>query len=103
MLQTVKDELNLRNILFILNYSIGGDVTKTCHEFEIPRLLFYNWRKKFNKGGREGLVRKKPIPLSHPIQLPQTIVDKISVMALPTTRPRQMMAIPQIALTLFSR
>ncbi len=33
--------------------------------------------KKFDEGGREALVRKKPIPLSHPKQLPQGIVDKI--------------------------
>ena len=78
MIQEVKDELMLRKKLFILEFaSATGDVTKTCREFIIPRSSFYDWKNKFDEGGRVGLIRKKPIPLSHPKQLPQEVVDKI--------------------------
>jgi len=78
MIQAVKDEINLRRKLFILKFiRTCKNVKQECIEFGIPRSSYYNWKKKFEEGGREGLIRKKPIPYSHPNQLSQDIVDKI--------------------------
>jgi hypothetical protein len=67
MLQAVKDELNLRRKLSILEIvEATGKIAQTCCEFNVQRSSFYNWKKKFAQGGREALVTKKPIPLSPP-------------------------------------
>ena len=78
MNQEVKDELSLRRKILIIELaSVTGNVSKTCEEFEIPRSSFYSWKKKFDNGGKKELIRKKPIPKSHPKQLPPDVVDKI--------------------------
>ena len=78
MNQEVKDELDLRRKLKILKFiDTFGNVSKECKEFGIARSSFYSWKKKYENGGIEELRRKKPIPKSHPNQLPQDVVDKI--------------------------
>ena len=78
MIQEVKDELAIRRKLMVLEFArVSGNVKKTCREFNVPSSSFYEWKKKFKEGGRESLIRKKPIALSHPNQLPQQVVEKI--------------------------
>jgi len=78
MRKEVKEELRIRRIMVILEYAmLTGNVTETCREFEVPRSSFYNWKKAFDKEGRAGLVRKKPIAGSHPRQLASEVVEKI--------------------------
>jgi len=78
MNQEVKDELALRRKLVILRFiEAHGNVSKECKEFDIPRSSYYNWKKKYESGGIEELQRKKPIPKSHPKQLPADTVCKI--------------------------
>ena len=52
-------------------------VTKACREFKVPRSTFYNWKRAFDKEGKAGLARKKPIARNHPRSLAQDVVDKI--------------------------
>ncbi len=54
-----------------------GSVKKTCRELEVPRSTFYEWKKAYDKEGKAGLARKKPIARSHPGRLSQEAVDKI--------------------------
>ncbi|MFC2084018.1 IS481 family transposase [Bacteroidota bacterium] len=78
MNQEVKDELNFRRKLVILEFAkITGNVTKTCSEFNIPRSSYYNWKNKYDLNGRQGLRRIKPIPKSHPRQLQQDVIEQI--------------------------
>jgi transposase InsO family protein len=64
--------------LAILEYAQGiGSVTEACREFEVPRSTFYEWKNAFEKEGKAGLARKKPIALIHPRQLSKEAVDKI--------------------------
>ena len=78
MNQEVKDELALRRKLLILEFiDSKSNVSKECKEFDIPRSSFYEWKRKYESGGIEELRRKKPIPKSHPNQLPLDVVDKI--------------------------
>jgi transposase InsO family protein len=78
MNQEVKDILNQRRKIFVLEYAKAiRSVTKTCKEFNIPRSSFYDWKKAFEKEGKAGLLRKKPIARNHPRKLNQSVVDKI--------------------------
>jgi transposase len=78
MNQEVKDYINLRKKLFILEYAKAiGNARKACEEFSIPRSSFYDWKKAFAKEGKTGLLRKKPVAKSHPRKLKQSVVDKI--------------------------
>ena len=62
----------------VLEYARGiGNVTKACRAFEVPRSTFYEWKKAFDKEGKAGLARKKPIARNHPRQLSKDAVDKI--------------------------
>ncbi len=78
MNQEVKDILNQQRKIFVLEYAktIGG-VTKACQELSIARSSFYDWKKAYDKEGKTGLLRKKPIARSHPSKLKQSVVDKI--------------------------
>jgi transposase-like protein len=78
MNQEVKDALRFhRKALIVKHILIFGKVKQQCREFEVPSSTYYEWKKKYDKYGREGLIRKKPIPLSHLKQLKQDVIDKI--------------------------
>ena len=78
MQKEVKEAFRVRFKLAILEYAQGvGNVTMACREFEVPRSTFYGWKKAFDKEGKAGLVRKKPIARNHPRKLAQDVVDKI--------------------------
>ena len=66
MKQEVKDELDLRRKLVVLEF-IGAswNISKGWKEFDIPRSSFYSWKKKYDSGGIEELRRKMPIPKSY--------------------------------------
>ena len=78
MNQEVKDILNLRRKLFILEYAKAiGNSAEACREFDIPRSSFYDWKKAYDKDDKPGLIRKKPVSRSHPRALKPVIVEKI--------------------------
>ena len=78
MNQEVKDVLNQRRKLFILEYAETiGNATNACREYNIPRSTFYDWKKAYDKEGNAGLLRKKPVAKSHSRKLKQSVVDKI--------------------------
>ena len=66
MHKEVKEILKIRFKLAVLEFAQGiGSVTKACREFEVPRSTFYEWKKAYNKEGKTGLARKKPIAINH--------------------------------------
>lgn len=78
MLKEVRAELRLRYKIAVLEYArICGNVLETCRDFGVPRSSFYVWKKAYDEGGREGLVRKKPVTLNHPRQLRPEVVEKV--------------------------
>ena len=57
MNKEVKDILNQRRKLFILEYAKAlGSVTKACQEFGIPRSSFYDWEKAYDTEGQSGFL-----------------------------------------------
>ncbi len=77
MHKDAKEELRVRLKLTVLEYAKHYSVTKTCKEFNVPRSSYYRWKQKFDKEGRSGLYRKKPIALTHPRKTSPTVVEKI--------------------------
>jgi transposase-like protein len=78
MNQEVKNILNLRRKLFVLEYAKAiGNAAEACREFDIPRSSFYDWKKAYDKEGQSGLLRKKPIARFHPRALKPSVVEKI--------------------------
>jgi transposase len=58
-------------------FSAGINICDACREFDIPRSSFYDWKKAYDKEGKTGLLRKKPVARSHPRTLKPFVVDKI--------------------------
>ena len=71
--------LRVRRIKFILDFISNSktSVAQELEDFEIPKSTYYNWKKKYELGGKKGLERKKPVARSHPKQLSQDTIDKI--------------------------
>ncbi len=78
MQKEVREAFRVQFKWSVLEYAKGcRTVAKACREFEIPRSTFYGWKKAFDKEGKAGLVRKKPVARNHPRSLAQDVVDKI--------------------------
>ncbi len=54
-----------------------GSNAKACRDFNIPDSSFYEWKKAYEKEGKAGLRRKKPVAYSHPKKIPIPVVKKI--------------------------
>ena len=75
MQKEVKEVLKIRFKFIVLEFAREiGSVTKACREFEVPRSTFYEWKKAFDKEGKAGLARKKPIAQNHPRSLRLQII-----------------------------
>ena len=78
MNKEVKDILYQRRKLMVLDYAKAiGNAAEACRDFDVPHSSFYVWKKAYDKEGKAGLLRKKPIPKSHPKKLKQAVIDKI--------------------------
>ena len=74
----VRDELKYRKKLLVLEYARGiGNNAEACRDFNIPDSSFYEWKKAYEKEGKAGLRRKRPVAYSHPKKTPLQVVEKI--------------------------
>ncbi len=74
-----KDIIAARNKTYLLKYILKSknSVQKECSDFGIPRSTFYEWKKKYEKEGEEGLLRKKPVAHNYPGKIQQAVIDKV--------------------------
>jgi transposase InsO family protein len=75
-MSTNQRELN-RRLRILKHARESGNIAQTCRYFGIGRSTFYEWRARFDKGGLEGLEKKKPIGKRWPNQLSDETVEKI--------------------------
>lgn len=54
-----------------------GNITQVCRERGISRPRFYEYKRRFQKYGFEGLRDLPPIPKSHPATTPQAVVERL--------------------------
>jgi len=74
----VQDELRFRKKLAVLEYAREcGNNIKAWREFEVPKSTFYLWKKAYEREGRAGLRRKKPVAYTHPKRIPPQVVEKV--------------------------
>lgn len=59
-----------------------GNVSEACRRRGVDRTQFYEYRKRFETFGLEGLVDLPPIPKSHPQTTPVEMVEHICDLAL---------------------
>ena len=72
-----KEELRVRFKHTVLQIAAEFGVRKTCHEFDVPRSTFYEWKSRYDSEGRAGLYRRKPIAFTHPRKTGPRTVEKI--------------------------
>src|SRR6185295_14710854 len=77
MRKEVQEELRVRLKLVVLEHADHFGVTNACKEFNIPRSSFYCWKQKYEKEGRFGLYRNKPIAYRHPHRTSPEVMEKI--------------------------
>ena len=54
-----------------------GNVSEACRQRGISRTTFYEYKKRFEQRGLEGLKDLPPIPKSHPFATPPEVVERI--------------------------
>ena len=77
MHKEAEEELKVRFKFVVLEYANLIGVTKACKEFDVPRSTFYGWKQKYEREGRSGLYREKPVAHNHPRKSSPEVVDKI--------------------------
>jgi transposase InsO family protein len=78
MNKEVQNALEVDRRFRILKYILSGKkILSECRDFGIPRSTFYRWKAAYEKEGKDGLFRKKPVAKSHPRQVPPGYVEKI--------------------------
>jgi transposase InsO family protein len=77
MHKEAQEELRVRLKVVVLELAQDLGVTKACQEFDVPRASFYRWKQKYEKAGRSGLYRNKPVAYRHPCRTSPEVVEKI--------------------------
>lgn len=59
-----------------------GNITKACRQRDISRTQFYEYKRRFQTHGLEGLKDLPPIHKTHPFTTPPEVVEKILALSL---------------------
>lgn len=59
-----------------------GDITEACRRRGVSRTQFYEWKRRFQTHGIEGLRDLPPIAKSHPFTTPPETIERIKELAL---------------------
>jgi transposase InsO family protein len=59
-----------------------GNVAEACRRGGIDRTSFYDWKRRFQLHGLDGLKDLPPIAKSHPMTTPPEVVERIAELAL---------------------
>ena len=57
-------------------------IRKTLDELEVPRSTFYNWYRRYQEDGHDGLADKKPGPRQFWNQIPESVREQVVELAL---------------------
>ena len=67
-------KFKLRVLKFVRDH---GSINEACEIFEISRTTYFNWKRKYDKYGEEGLLRKKRDSQRYWNSIDKTTVDLI--------------------------
>ena len=71
------EELRVRFKQTVLEIAKVSSNAEACREFNVSRSTFYTWKEKYDKYGRAGLYRQKPVAHTHPKKTTPGIKRKI--------------------------
>ena len=77
MHKEAREELKVRLKLVVLELANHFGASKACQECNVPRSSFYRWKQKYEKAGRSGLYRERPVAYHHPQRTSPEVVEKI--------------------------
>ena len=75
--EEIKRYLNFQKKLRALRLGEDLGCKYACEVFKISKTTYYNWKRKFDKYGEEGLLRKKRDPGSYGNCIDKETVDLI--------------------------
>ncbi|MFK5857505.1 MAG: IS481 family transposase [Bacteroidota bacterium] len=74
----IKEELRFRFKLFIVELAeLSKCKKKTLQEYNVSKSTYYSWKVKYDKYGKSGLRRRKPVSNSHPRKISSSTIEKI--------------------------
>jgi len=74
----INDYLRFAEKLRVIKYAQERGKNKEAYElFGVKKSTFYKWRKAYDKLGKEGLLRKRPIAFNFPNQIKPDVVKKV--------------------------
>jgi transposase len=63
MQKEVREAFRVQFKWSVLQYAKGCRTdAKAYRDFDVPKSTFYGWKRAYEKEGKAGLYRKKPIP-----------------------------------------
>lgn len=58
-----------------------GNVSEACRRGGIDRISFYDWKRRFQLAGLDGLEALPPVAKSHPMTTPPEVVERLLALA----------------------
>src|SRR4030042_1811391 len=79
---TAEEKLAHQRLSVLQLAEVLGNVTEACRQRDLSRTQFYEYKRRFQHDGREGLKSLPPIHKSHPFTTPPEMVDKIVALSI---------------------
>jgi transposase InsO family protein len=79
---TAEEKLAHQRLSVLQLAEMLGNVTEACRQRDISRTQFYEYKRRFQTHGLEGLKDLPPIHKTHPFTTPAETVDKILALSL---------------------
>ena len=75
---TIKEKRDIKRKLNVINYAKKiGNVNKACRHYGVSKTIFYQWIKRYNKEGEQGLINQKPCPENIKLRTPIEVEEKV--------------------------
>ena len=79
---TAEEKIATHRLSVLQLAEVLGNVSEACRRRGMHRSQFYEFKRRFQTHGLEGLKDLPPIPKSHPMTTPKEVVDRILQLSL---------------------
>ena len=75
---TRKQRHDIKRKLDVFNYAKNiGNINKACRHYGISKTTYFNWLKRYQKDGEQGLINNKPCPENIKMRTPIEVEEKV--------------------------
>lgn len=75
---TRKQKHDIKRKLDVFNYAKKvGNINKACRHYGISKTTYFNWLKRYQKDGEQGLINNKPCPENIKLRTPIEVEEKV--------------------------